>query len=520
MPLIPLKLPAGIFKNGTDFENSNQWRDGNLVRWVEGSLRPVGGWQLRNAVIQASQLPFGTGNFGAGLFGGQTAMNEPPRGMIAWADNSYDTRIAIGSANILYSINQLGNAYDITPPSLATGRIDASNNLAFGGAPFGTGNFGVQRPATGAILEATTWSLDTWGEYLVGCASTDGTIWEWQLNTAVDPVAVANAPTDNGAIVVTEERFIFALGAGGNPRKVQWCDREDNTTWTPAATNEAGDIELQTQAAIQCGLRVRGRTLILTEEDAHIATYQGAPFVYGFERVGTSCGVISRKAATQAADGAFWMGHGAFFLFNGSNAQKITCTVTDYVFDDINYNQASKVYAVHNNKFGEVWWFYPSSNSLENDRYAVFNYIENYWNVGEIRRTAGIDSGVYPNPIWSDWDGNLYNHEYGHRHQDRSNNYSYDVYVESAPISLGNGDQVMKVTDLIPDEATQGDVTVKFKTRLHPNDTERTYGAYTMSNPTSVRFTGRQIRMRIETTSTDDWRVGVMRIEANGGGRR
>ena len=58
------------------------------------------------------------------------------------------------------------------------------------------------------------------------------------------------------------------------------------------ATNEAGDIELQTSGQIVCGVRMRGRTLILTTADAHIATYAGPPTVYGFERVGTSCGAV------------------------------------------------------------------------------------------------------------------------------------------------------------------------------------------------------------------------------------
>ena len=62
-------------------------------------------------------------------------------------------------------------------------------------------------------------------------------------------------------MVVTEERFIFALGAGGNSRKVQWCDKENNTVWTPSATNEAGDIELATAGQIMQGIRSRGVTL-------------------------------------------------------------------------------------------------------------------------------------------------------------------------------------------------------------------------------------------------------------------
>jgi hypothetical protein len=536
MALLPLKLPAGIFRNGTEFENPNSWRNGSLVRWVSGSLRPVGGWLLRNAAIQASNRAFGSGFFGSSYYGGQQSMGEPPRGMIAWTDNSSDSRVVVGAANLLYSINENQQAFDITPPTLGVGYVSAANNVGFGGNYYGTSIYGKPRPNSGTLMECTTWSLDTWGEYLLACASTDGTIWEWQLNTGADPVALANAPTDNGAMIVTEERFVFALGGKysgeptANPRRVAWCDREDNTEWTASATNEAGDFILQSPGQIMTALRVRGRTLILTDEDAHLATYQGPPYVYGFERAGTSCGVLARKAAVTAKEGAFWMGKSAFFMFNGTSAQKIECPVTDYVFDDINYNQGCKIYAVHNNKFGEVWWFYPSGSSLENDRYVSYNYIENYWNIGTITRTSGVDAGVFDTPIWSDFDGNLYSHEFGHQHQDKDGTY-YTPFIESNPISLGNGDQVMKVNNLIPDEQSQGDVQLEFDTRFHPNDTQRTYGPYNPSNPTSVRFTGRQVRMRINGQHVDpstgntvptktDWRVGNIRIDATGGGKR
>ena len=525
MAYIPLKLAAGISSDGTDFENSGRWLDANLVRWVSGSLRPIGGWTLRNAEVQASLRQMGSGTYGGSLYGGQTAMNEPPRAMLAWYDNDYDSRIVIGSANILYAVSHDGRQFDISPPTMALARIDAGTNQSYGGWFYGLGYYGVRRPDVGRVLEATTWALDNWGENLVACSSTDGTIYEWALNTAVDPVAVPNAPTNAKSLIVTEERFIFALAADdqsaiGNPRKIMWCDREDNTVWTPLATNEAGDIELQTGGEIMCALRVRGRTLILTDEDAHLATYQGPPYVYGFERAGTSCGVIGRKAATQVKEGAFWMGKGAFFTFDGSSAVKIPCPVTDHVFKGINLNQSSKTYCIHNSTHGEVWWFYPHVDSTENDRYVVYNYVDGYWNVGQMKRTCGIDVGVYDRPIWADFKGNLYTHEQGYFYEDASNDYSYEMFCESGPISIGNGDQVMKVNQLIPDENNQGEVTMKFLTRFHPNDTERTYGSYSMTNPTSVRFTGRQVRMRVESDSNTDWRVGVMRIDAQGGGKR
>ena len=492
MPLIPLQLPPGVYKNGTDFESSNRWRDSNLVRWHKNSLRPVGGWDTRKANAAASV----------------------PRGLHAWVDNTNGSALALGTHNKLYYINASSTVSDITPSGLTAGDVNASVNVAYGGGFWNNGIYGITRPNTGIYQEATTWALDNFGQNLLACSSKDGKIYEWALNTSVLPTALTNAPVSNNSIVVTEERFVFALGAGGNPRKVQWCDREANTVWSPAATNEAGDFELVTTGQIMCGVRMRGTTLILTDTDAHLATYSGAPFVYGFERVGTACGVASRKAAVAIDQGAFWLGANGFFIFDGSVAKELPCDVHDLVFGNISNSQISKAYAVHNSEHSEIWWFYTSENSTENDKYVTYDYMEGHWAVGTIDRTAAVDRGVFDNPIWADASGNLYNHEYGFSHG------SYTPYAESGSISLGNGDQIMKVTKLIPDELTQGDVKVSFKTRFHPNDIETTHGTYTLANPTAVRFSGRQIRLRVEGNKLADWRSGIMRIEADAGGER
>lgn len=492
MALIPLQIPPGVYRNGTDFESSNRWRDSNLVRWNDGSLRPVGGWDTRKANASASV----------------------PRGLHAWVDNSGGSALALGTHNKLHYINASSTVSDITPAGLTAGDVSASVNVAYGGGFWNAGMYGITRPNSGVYQEATTWSLDNFGQNLLACSSKDGKIYEWTLNTSVLPTALSNAPVNNNAMVVTEERFVFALGAGGNPRKVQWCDREANTVWTPAATNEAGDFELVTTGQIMCGIRMRGTTLILTDTDAHLATYSGAPFVYGFERVGTACGVASRKAAVAIDQGAFWLGANGFFMFDGSVATELPCDVHDLVFTNISNSQISKAYAVHNSQHSEIWWFYTSENSTENDKYVTYDYKEGHWAIGEIDRTAAVDRGVFDNPIWADASGNLYNHEYGFAHG------SYKPYAETGSISLGNGDQIMKVTKLIPDELTQGDVKVSFKTRFHPNDTESTHGAYSLSNPTAVRFSGRQVRLRVEGERLADWRSGIMRIEAEAGGQR
>jgi len=492
MPLIPLEIPPGQYRNGTDFQSSGRWRDGNLVRFHEGSLRPVGGWRQRGSVDIAGVV----------------------RTIVAWEDNSSNRRMAFGTHDKLFSMTAGNTVSDITPTSFTAGRVDATISVGFGAGVYGVQTYGTPREDTGTILPATTWSLDNWGEYLVGCTADDGKLYEWQLNSANPAAQITNSPTSCSALMVTEERFLFAFGAGGNPRKVQWSDREDNTVWTPAATNEAGDIEIQTNGTILRGLRTRGQALILTDQDAHTATYQGPPFVYGFERVGTSCGLIAANAAASVDQGVIWMGRRSFFVYAGGAVQELPSDVSDYVFSDFNNDQRSKVHAVVNSRWGEIWWFYPSQASTECDRYVIYDFAQNVWATGNIERTAGVDRGVFAQPMWIDPDGILYEHEVGYSYGGQS------PFCESGPISLGAGDQVMSVRQLLPDERTLGDVTATFKARFYPTSTERSYGPYTMANPTSVRFTGRQVRMRVDGNTATDWRVGIMRVDAVAGGLR
>ena len=603
MPLIPLKIPAGFHRTGTDLDAAGRWRDGSLVRWRDGSLRPIGGWRVNENIASIT--------------------TNAPRGMHTWESNNGTRYVAAGSYNELFAVVSGGTAYDIAPTDLTSGSESAAVNIGYGYGFYGSGTYGTPRPDTGNLVAATTWSLDNWGEYLLACSTADGRILEWQLGTSSKAAVVANAPTNNLGLIVTEERFVFALGAGGNPRKVAFSDREDNTTWTPAATNEAGDIELQTSGQIETAIRTRGQTLIITDVDAHTARYIGPPYVYGFERVGTSCGIISRRAAADVDMGVFWMGNGGFFRFDGNVVSEIPCAVHDYVFGDLNTSQKSKTWAFTNGQFGEIWWFYCSGSSTEIDRYVAFDYKENHWLIGNLSRTSGASRGVFEYPMLMGQDGAMFDHEVGLSYVDtqtytvtvasvdgsnrfildgsnypaitlkRGYTYIFDqsdssntghpiafrtsddsaytsgvtstgtagssgakttfvvpsdapaslkyyctvhgnsmgnnitvtdadgVFAESGPFSMGSGDRIMQVTDLIPDEKTQGDVNIKFKSRFYPNATESTHGPYTPANPTAVRFSGRQIRMRVEgDTPYAAWRVGTMRIDAKAGGRR
>ena len=491
MPLVPLTIPPGVHKNGTDLQNAGRWNDANLVRWYEGGMQPVNGWRARTT----------------------SAFTGVCRALLTWTNNAGSRQTAAGTESKLYFVSDANVISDITPANFSAGIPSATQNLGWGALTYGFDSYGIARPDSGSYTPATTWSLDSWGEYLLGCSNHDGKIYQWTLSPGTVAAVLSNAPTSNTAIYVTDERFVFALGAGGVGNKVQWSDQEDNNLWAPATTNQAGSLTLQTAGNLICAMGVRGQTLLFTDIDCHAATYQGPPFVYGIKAVGSGCGIASANAAATTDTAAFWMGKNSFFVYDGS-VRSLPSDVGDYVFSDINVAQRSKVYAVKNSGHQEIWWFYPSSNSTENNRYVAYNYRENHWSIGSLARTAATDAGVFVYPNMVGTDNKIYEHEVG---------FDYDaatVFAESGPIEIGTGDRLMVAKSLIPDEKTQGDVIAKFKTRLYPNATESTHGPYTMANPTSVRFTGRQVEMRVEGNRGADWRVGTMRLDVAQGSRR
>jgi hypothetical protein len=490
--LVPLQLPPGVYKNGTEYQSKGRWIDSNLVRWTDGTIQPIGGW----TVLSDDQV------------------QGKVRAIHAWNDNDGNSWLAAASPQKLYVYNIAGDQFDITPAGLTAGLDDSTIQTGYGSWLYGYGAYGTSRPELSTPTPATQWDIDNFGQIMVAMSPFDGKVYSWDIDTNSPASQIPGSPVDNKGVVVTNERFLFCLGADGVRNRVKWADRETLTDWAPLATNEAGDYDLQTNGQLMAGITVQGQTLLLTSTDAHVSNYIGPPYVYGFEKVGSACGIISKKAGCSTDSGAYWMGDGSFYMYAGGKVIEIPCDVSDYLFNDINRVQSSKVIAVHESKFSEIFWFYPGNDSAENNKYVVYNYQNQSWYVGTLSRTAGIESGVFRNTIMCDQNGVMYKHENGY------NRDGLSAHVESGPIEIGSGDNIVHITGMIPDEKTQGDVKGLFTASFYPNGDEFTYGPFEMSNPTDLRISGRQIKIKLQSDNSGDWRVGVNRLNIKQGGKR
>lgn len=494
MSRISLALPPGVVNNGTEYSTKGRYFDASMVRWYDDSFGPILGWRQRST----------------------TLLTGAPRAALTWKDNSATSWLAVGTHSHLYVSNIFGTVSDITPSGFTVGRVDASGTVGYGSGNYGAGAFGVPGPGNSEILDATQWSLDHFGEDLVGVSPDDGIIYTWTLNPASIAVALTNAPTCS-ALVVTDEGFIFALGST-DPRTVSWCDQRAGTVWTPTTTNQAGDYPFQTAGRLMCGKPVQGGTVILTDQEAYLATYIQGTLVYGFPKIGTSCGAISRQSICGFDMKAFWMSPDCHFWQYNGYVQPVDCDVQDYIIRDINLLQASKIHMVHNSANFEIEVHYCSAASTEIDRCVIWNYHGKngvpYWNIGRPARTCGVDKGAFQYPIQVDSVGTIYDHEVG---------LSYDgtfPYVTGGPIELGAGDNVMSVNGLIPDDLTVGDVTASFTGKFEPDGTEYDFGTYTLTEKTDLRFVARQVDVTFTGAFYTQWRVGDPRLDVSQSGGR
>lgn len=495
--MIPLQIPPGVVRNSTEYATGGRWYDSNWVRFIAGQARPIGGWAKATA----------------------SALTGKCRALLAWRTNASVKWLAIGTSQKLYATKLNGTVTDITPAGFTAGSDDIVDGAGYGVGEYGAGLYGTAR-TTAVVQPLSVWHLDTWGEYLVGCMRGDGKLYEWTLNTANPAAVISNAPTGCIGVMVTEQRHMMALGAGSNPRKIQWSHKENNTSWTPGPLTEAGSFELQTSGVIQRGLRVRGQNLILTDTDAHVVTHVGYPLVYGRERVGTDCGVIGPCAAATVESFCAWMGQQGFWIYEGSGVRPLPSDVQDYVFSRINRQAAAKTVSGHNGTVGELWWFYPAGNNTEPSAYVIWNYRDNVWSIGELARTAWIDAGAFPYPYAAGTDNHIYRHE--DTMLDDGATRAGDIYLRSGAIDFKNGSDVFHIRKILPDEKQAGAVNVTFHTRYSPMGDETIKGPYTIraDGYTDCRFSGRQLSIKITSADDSDWRVGKFRLEGTIGGKR
>jgi hypothetical protein len=327
------------------------------------------------------------------------------------------------------SSNTVGVTFTATGPGSGTGTASITapydmpnaggNNVVvypqFGTRPWGSGF------DAGVAQQLRLWSNDNFGQDLV-IAPRGGGIFYWQASVGLNERAVSlnilsdaegfdgsYVPTTTNQVLASSiQRFVIALGANPydpdtpnttfNPMLVRWSDQENPYQWVPEATNQSGEFALSNGSFIMCGRTTRQEILVWTNSAIYSMQYLGPPYVWGFQILMDNISIMSPNAAITVNNVTYWMGTNKFYIYSG-RVETLPCSLWQYIFNDINKDQAFQVFCGSNESYSEVWWFYCSQGSTVVNKYVIYNYLERVWYYGNMSRTAWLESGITEYPV-------------------------------------------------------------------------------------------------------------------------
>ena len=321
--------------------------------------------------------------------------------------------------------------------------------------------------------------------------------------------------------------------------------------WQPTLTNTAGYLRLSIGSRIVTALRTKQEILVWTDVSLSSLQFLGTSEVFGLQEVSSATTIFGANTVVGANNKVYWMGNDKFYIYSG-RVDTLPCTLTRYVFSDINRQQQGLFFAGQNAEFNEVIWFYCTATANEIDRYVIYNYAENIWYFGDLERTAWIDTGVIDFPLATK-DGYVYYHEYGINDGQPNNAAPLPItsYIQSADIDIEDGDKYMLIRRIIPDVNFNNSETINHVTgapivpevlmtvgvRNFPGaassitnvegettaedviTSTATIDQYT--NQVFIRARGRQMNFKISSDNVGtQWQLGMPRVDARPDGLR
>ena len=351
------------------------------------------------------------------------------------------------------------------------------------------------------------------------------------------------------------QEFVICFGANSyspnnaatafNQMLVRWSDQANAYQWIPELTNQSGEYLLTNGSYIMGARATRQEILVWTDSCLYSMQYLGAPYVWGFQVLMDNISIMSPNSMITINNVTYWMGRDRFYMYSG-RVEVLPCSLRQYIFADINENQAYQVFAGANEAFNEVWWFYVSQSSSNTvvDKYVIYNYLDRVWYYGTMARSAWMQTGTQPYPVAADYNGRLLYHENGCDDLSTSATLPIDSYVQSSDFDIGDGHNFGFVWRILPDVNFNGSTTNQPSVTMtvKPRENSGTpYGAadnpqvQSAQNYTTVpeytiqqfdgqvytRLRGRQMSFRIESTGVGvAWQLGSPRIDIRPDGRR
>jgi hypothetical protein len=474
-------------------------------------------------------------------------------------DRSFEVR-SVTNVNAFVIEQDITESLGSVTTGTATASFDINIAPAFstfgygwGTSTWNTETWGTARSTSSVILDGRDWSLDNFGELLIATVL-NGSTFQWSPTSDTfsgKASLVANAPTTSKfSLVSTPDRHLILFGtektvgtgSSQDPLLLRFSSQEDINTYQPQAENTAGSLRIQDGSTIVGADKARGQILVWTDTSLHGLQFIGPPFTFGLNQLGRNCGLLGQHAGVVVRDVAYWMGQNAFFAFDGT-VKKLSCTVDDFVFENIDLTQSDQIFAGVNTEFAEIIWFYVTNPdniaTPQVNRCVVYNYLEQSWSIGTLNRTSWVDRGVFQFPLATEYlpntvanttptviglsngASNYYQQEFG----TDADGETMLSFIQSGDFNIDEGgEQLMRVARFVPDFRDQvGDVDVTWSFKNYPYGNVVSQTALTVTTTDTkkdMRGRGRQANFKITSNeSGGNFKMGtfIMDVYPDGG---
>jgi hypothetical protein len=468
------------------------------------------------------------------------------------------TQYTITAASAASSTTTGGGASVVAAYQINVGTAYAIPVVGWGAGAWGAGPWGVGAPSN---EQMRLWSQSNFGEDLL-FAPIGGEIYVWKaadlLSTRGKAISglpgASSVPTVQNFILVSDaSRFTFAFGCNDygssiqNPMLIRWSDQEDYLEWFPSATNQAGSLTLSHGSKIVTAIQSRQEILVFTDTSIYSLQYQGPPAVWGSQIMGDNISLAGENSVALATGVVYWMGVDKFYKYDG-RVQTLRCDLRQFIYEDINLEQAAQIFASTNEGFNEVWFFYCSAGSTAIDRYVIYNYLEDVWAYGTMARTAWLDSGLRNYPMAATYQanntGNIVYHEFGTDDNATGTTLPINAIIETSEFDIDDGDRFGFVWRILPDITFRGSNTENPQATMTLIPMQNSGSGY--NDPISlggnsdatitrtsvvpieqftgqiyVRVRGRQMILKLESNQIGcTWQLGSPRLDIKQDGRR
>jgi hypothetical protein len=210
----------------------------------------------------------------------------------------------------------------------------------------------------------------------------------WTLGTSTAFADLAAAAPVAKYVTVVRDFVVTANtfeSAKQEQYRVRWSGINDETTWTPSATNQADFQDLADGGQIM-GIRGGEFGLVLLERGIHRMSYIGSPLIFQFDNISRNKGCMVSGSVAQYQGLTFFLSDDGFYACDGQQLIPIGAEKVDRWFlDDVSENDYPSMSAAVDPVRKLILWNYKSKDGSR--KLIMYNFNTKKWTYGD----AGTD---------------------------------------------------------------------------------------------------------------------------------